>query len=518
MKKPISVPNAGAIGLNRDLSDHELPLGAFTDSEDIRFLDGYAHQFFGYGEVFDGVSITPHHLTPVIIGNDRYWIYASLEKLYAATSINGVITHTDLTRSSGGDYSASANQWTSAVIGGIPVMNAGNTSDVPQRWDLDILNKFVALDNWPAATYCKSMRVYKQFLVALNITKPAGNFPFMVKWSNPAVPGSLPTSWSETDPTNDAGEFDLAEGQDPIVDGLQLRDSFMIYKEASVWRMDHTGGPFVFRFQKVLGVSGAMNRNCIVEIDGYHVVLTNNDIIIHDGVQSNSVLDKMTRRWLFQNIDVESFDKSFVFKNPFFNEVCICFALVGSPIPNRAIVYNYKDKTVSSRRLPDINCAADGAIEEGLNGKWSQDPDSWESDTTAWNSPDLVPSLSRVMMGSSNKLYLLDSGLSLNGSLPQSFMERRGLSFGDPQSIKLVKGIRARITGILGSKIAVMVGSQNDPYEEPTYTTSEHIIGTTIRNDLFVSGRYIAIRFENIDSFQWRLDSYDIEVDIHEYW
>ncbi len=509
----INVPNAGSIGLNRDLSDHEMPLGAFTSAENIRFLDGYAGQFLGHGQVYEGATITPYHILPVFIDSNRYWIYASLNKISTVVLTGGVITHTDLTRSSGGDYSAQPNQWTSATLGGIPVLNPGNTTDVPQSWDLNISNKFVPLDAWPANTYCKAMRTYKQFLIALNITKPSGNFPFMVKWSNPAVPGALPTSWDETDPTNDAGEFDIAEGFDPIVDGLQLRDSFMIYKEQSVWRLDFTGGPFVFSNQKVLGVSGAMNRNCIVEIDGYHLVLTNNDIVVHDGVQGTSVLDKIMRRWLFQNIDIESFDKSFVFKNPFFNEVFICFAMVGSNVPNRAIVYNYVDKTTSLRVMPDIHCAAYGPINEGLNANWAQDPDPWFTDNTAWNSPDLVPSLSRVLMGSTNKIFLLDSSLSFDGVTPSAWMERRGLSFGKAENIKIVKGIRPRITGSQGTEVLVMVGSQNDPYEDPTYTTMTHVIGSTVRNDCLVSGRYISVKFENSNSFRWRLDSYDIEID-----
>lgn len=509
----INVPNAGSIGLNRDLSVHEMPINAFTDSSNVRFLDGYAGQFLGHSEVYNSPTITPYHVTPVIIAGVRYWIYAGLNKIFAVARIGGVTTHTDLTRTVGGDYSALPNQWTSAVLGGIPVFNAGNTTDVPQRWDLNLSNNFTALDAWPANTYCKAMRSYKNYLVALSITKPGGTFPFMVKWSNPADPGSVPSSWDETDPTNDAGEVDLAEGYDVIVDGLQLRDSFMIYKEQSVWRMDFTGGQFVFRFSKVLGVSGAMNRNCIVEIDGYHLVLTNNDIVVHDGVQANSILDKQTRRWLFQNIDVESFDKSFVFKNPFYNEVFICFALVGSAVPNHAIVYNYKDKTVSDRSVPNIHCGSYGAIDEGLNGNWEQDPDPWETDTTTWNSPDVVPSLARALMGSEDKLYLLDSSLSFDGALPASFIERRGLGFGKDENVKLIRGIRPRITGPAGSQVLVKVGSQNDPYEDPVYTTMTHTIGTTVRNDCLVSGRYIAIRFENLDAYSWRLDSYDVELE-----
>jgi hypothetical protein len=32
--------------------------------------------------------------------------------------------------------------------------------------------------------------------------------------------------------------------------------------------MDYIG-TYVFRFSKVLGTSGAMNRNCIIELDGF---------------------------------------------------------------------------------------------------------------------------------------------------------------------------------------------------------------------------------------------------------
>ena len=67
-----------------------------------------------------------------------------------------------------------------------------------------------------------------------------------------------------TDATKDAGEVDLSDGGDPIVDGLQLRDSFMIYKETSIYRMDYIGGTSIFAFNKVVGTSGALNKNCIM--------------------------------------------------------------------------------------------------------------------------------------------------------------------------------------------------------------------------------------------------------------
>jgi hypothetical protein len=324
----------------------------------------------------------------------------------------------------------------------------------------------------------------------------------------------VPISWDETDATKDAGETDLAEGFDQIIDGMQLRDSFMIYKEQSVWRMDYIGGPFVYRFSKVGGISGAMNRNCIVELDGQHLVLTSSDVVIHDGQQATTVLDKMTRRFLFQDIDTTYIHLCFVFKNPFLNEVFVCYPSVDSTVCNKAMVWNYKDNTVSFRSLPSVNHANYGPVDTSLSGTWAGDPDVWEADTSIWGGPELVPFTTRVLMATSDsKLLMLDNSASFEGTQPSAYLERRGLSMDAPERIKLVRGIRPRILGNTGQTVNIQIGSSDDPYANPTYsTTMSHTIGSTVANDCFVTGRYIAVRFSTGTAYSWRLDSYDLDV------
>lgn len=508
----VRIPAAGAIGVNRDLSAHELPNNAWTDARNIRFLDGMALQFYGHGEAYNSPAYVPQHVLPCTVAGQRYWIYATAAKVFCVTITAGVAVHTDITHLT--PRTGLVNQWTSTLLSGLPILNTGDTASVPMAWSLNAANKFVDLANWPAATYCKSLRSFKNYLVALNVTKAGTNYPYMVKWSHPADPGSVPISWDITDATKDAGEVDLAEGYDPVVDGMQLRDSFMIYKEASIWRMDFIGGAYVFRFSKVLGTSGALNKNCITEIDGWHLVLTGSDVIYHDGQSATSVLDKQTRRFLFQNIDVNGADKCFVFKNPFFNEVLVCYPSIGSASCDKAMVWNYKDKTVSFRDMPNVNHAAFGPVDNGLAGNWASDSAPWDSDLSLWDGPDFVPSTARTIMASANqKLYMMDSSASFDGVLPAAYMERRGLSFGEPESIKLVRGIRPRISGSTGQSVNIRIGSSNDPFTDPVYgPVMTHTIGSTISNDCFVSGRYIAVRFETGSGYQWRLDSYDLDV------
>lgn len=507
----VRISGAGAVGVNKDLSASDMPPQAWTDANNIRFLDGMALQFFGHSEAYATPPQVPQHLMPVFISGQRYWIYATAAKQYATTISGGVVTHTDISHVTA--RTGVVNKWTSTSLSGIPILNADD-GKAPMSWNLNLANKFVDLNAWPANTSCRSIRAFKNYLIALNVTKSGTNYPFMVKWSHPADPGSLPTSWNEADPTKDAGETDIAEGADPIVDGLQLRDSFMIYKESSIWRMDYTGGPFIFRFQKVLGSSGALNRNCIVEVDGVHVVLTNQDVIVHDGQTATSVMDKQTRRFLFQQIDEVSKDKCFVFKNTFFNEVFICFPSTGATSCDRAMVWNYQDKTVTFRDIPNLSHANFGPVDEATTSTWSADAEAWAADLTIWNGGGLVPNTARVLSASANgKLYLFDASAYFDGVQPASYLERQGHTFDSPESIKVVRGIRPRIKGENGATVMIKVGWADDPNATPQYqATMTHTIGQTVVNDCMVSGRYIAIRFESGTAAQWRLESFDVDV------
>lgn len=590
----VPVKNTGQYGVNKDLSSSELPINAWTDCKNIRFLDGYAWQFNGHGEIYASPATVPYHVLPVTLSGVSYWLVASATKIYAVN--NSVYTNiTRQTASVDVNYSATKNSWTSTVLGGIPVLNNG--VDTPQQWLLSLASKSTALSNWPVNATCQSMRSYKNSLIAMDVTQPpliavtsitrvgttatltttaahglsngntvrivgalpsqyngtyviggaAGSTftytmasdpgasatsvgflyggtpvrsPYMVKWSHPADPGTVPSTWEPTDQTKDAGELDLSDGYGYIIDGLALRNSFMIYKTDGVFRLDYAGGVFVYNAQKVLGMSGALNKNCIAEIDGNHFCVTGFDVVIHDGNQATSILDKQSRRYLFQNIDSSLSNLVFVFKNPFVNEIFICYPEVGSTSCNKAMIWNWVDKTISFRDIPNLNHANYGALETGLSQTWDSDSAPWASDLTTWNSPEFTPSIARVVMASDDqKLYQLDSSSTFNGTIPDAYIERIGLHFDAPDRIKTIRGIRPRVKGTSGSTIMIQVGGSNEPYDTPTYGDAvPFTIGVDVACNMFYSGRYMAVKFSSGSAYQWRLDGFDIDVELMGRW
>lgn len=498
---------SGAVGLNADLSAHELPPNAWTDCNNVRFADGYASVCLGYKEVYPGSPIVPYHLTPTLIDGNRYWVVAGAAKLYCVVGT----TYTDLTRSVGGDYTATPNAWTSTLLSGLPILNNG--TDDPQSWDLDTANNFVDLPNWPANTTCKSLRAYKNYLIALNITVSGQNYPYMVKWSDSADAGSLPGSWNEADPTVDAGETDVAAEGGEIIDGGQLRDTFIIYKRHGMTRMTFNGSDSIFTFEPFEHTQGILARNCWTEVNGMHFVVTGSDIVLHDGNTVHSVVDKATRRDFFSRIDPQYTDRTFVYRSAFTNEVIVAFCVDGSTYCNKGLIYNYVDKTISYRDLPNLTHANSGLVESSLAGTWADEDGSWEDTSATWNENEYTPDAVRVLMASSaQKIYFADAANNADGVAFSAFMERIGLNFGSPETRKLVRAVIPRIRGTTGETVTISVGASDSPYASPNYDSVSYTIGSDLRAYLIAEGRYVAIKIASGTAQQWTADSLDMDV------
>src|SRR3546814_12047020 len=88
----------------------------------------------------------------------------------------------------------------------------------------------------------------------------------MVKWSDLTGFGAGPATWDHTSPSNSAGENIINEMKVEIIDGLSLRDSFIIYAKNEVWTMDYIGGNYLFRWRKIYDKVGILHQNCLVQI------------------------------------------------------------------------------------------------------------------------------------------------------------------------------------------------------------------------------------------------------------
>jgi hypothetical protein len=89
--------------------------------------------------------------------------------------------------------------------------------------------------------------------------------------------------------------------------------------------------------------------------------------------------------------------------------------------------------------------------------------------------------------------------------------ERKGMTFQDPYSNKLIRAVYPRVDASTGAPLQVEVGSSM--YADSAVTWSPPVtfqVGRDIKVDTFAQGRFLAVRFSG--SFPWRMRSFDVDV------
>lgn len=499
-------------GMAKDINPTALPNEIFSHTQNVRFEDNAAKKMLGHDSVFTAPAVAPYFVLN-LTGATNYWFYAGTAKIYRTDGTNNV----DVTRTSGGDYSTnliSTGNWVGSIFNGLPLLCNG--IDDPQIFDTSS-SKFVDLNNWPASTTCKSIRPYGNYLIAMNMTESGNDLQNKVRWSDTAT--GIPSTWSAA-ATNDAGTNTIGDEGDSIVDGFPLNKSFIIYKERSTWLMNYIGGNLVFSFQKLFNDTGILSRNCVVEFDSKHFVVTEGDLIVHNGVSKESVATNIVRRELFSELDGTNFKNIFTLHNIQKTEIWVCYPTVGSTFCNRALVWNYKLNAFSFRDLPNILHIGTGIVNPGTTGSpiWSGQTQSWiaYSTTENWGQRNYNPSeISILMAGTEDtKFYRGDNGFNFAGNNFTMILERKGLTLdGNTNTVKQVRKITPRFAGTGAAEI--FVGSSMSPNGTYAYNNQQSIDPNSQNKvDARSTGKYIAIKFQNTTSTTFELNGYDIEYEV----
>lgn len=496
------------MGLNRSLNPADLPHNVWSDGVNVSFKDGKASKAQGYAEVFSGLPDEVLTLQPYFSSGIPYWIAGTSTHIYRTEGGAPV----DISRTVGGPYSASADDpWIGGILNQVVIMNNG--VDVPQALPPSSTD-FLDLANWPAMTTAKVIRPFKNYLIALNVTKVSGEFPHTVKWSSPADPGQVPSTWDETDPTNDAGENSLADTGGAIIDGHKLRDSFIIYKEDSVYSMRYVGGVFIFAFQQLFNDIGVLSTNCVAEFDGKHFVVGQGDVYVHNGVQKQSVIEGRMKDYFFSTVKSSGLRRVFVVPDYASSEMWVCYPGASSVNDScdTALVWNWRDNTWTIREIPSVFSGTFGVVNPQEPDYWDSDTAGWNTDTTSWGDSTYNPAKMKLIFSSleNDKIYLIGNTSLFDNSVFTSRLEKTNIYLDDDESMKVVTSITPHVVGsgslsIYVAQSAIMGGAVtwSGPFA--------YNIGEQFKVDCRVVGRYIGVKFEIDSEGDWALNGFTID-------
>lgn len=367
----VKIAGLGGPGFVQDTQDYDIPPEAFTEVRNVRFNPKGAVTVGGHKAVMSPAAFNPLWLRVFPPIENPLWVYAGLTNVVA---YNG--GHVDITRESG-PYTAITNQrWTGEVLNGIGIFN--NTVDVPQMWSrFDASVKLVDLPNWPANLRTRSLRTFKNFLIALYTEEDGQDRPFRFRWSHPAAPGNYPASWELGNPVYDSGEKDIAETEDYLVDGLRLGDLFIIYKQRSVYAAQYVGRPNIFAHWPIIPNKGLLWRDCVQSFQRGHFVVGIDDIYVHNGQRGSevSIVEAQLRDWIFTQVDGSNYFNCYTVNYARRNEIWFCFPEAGGTYPTICLIYNTITGGIGVKDLDHVPFIYPGPVETAVDDDiWDQSP------------------------------------------------------------------------------------------------------------------------------------------------
>ena len=530
------VRNLGQYGVIKDVAPYDLPINAWSTGINVRFTNNRVRRGSIFRHVSNNVDLlgeprivfglsSPGNVDTMLLVNKDMTVYSLINSTLTDISPTSLFTASDSD--------------TPVTIGRLSGVTYINRETHRPFYMTDQGANFEVLPNWDSTWTCKALRPFKDYLIALNVTKNGTQNPTLVKWSDTVLAGTYPGSWDHTDTSKNAGEVPLSEISTEIVDGGTLKNSFMIYGTHETWAADYVGGNDIFNFRRLFSNAGIIHTNCWAEVDGYHYVFGLNDIYIHDGFQKDSIVDQLNREYVFKILNRQKLDKCFVKHNKQTQEIWFCLnatidecAFPDVDNANFAAVYNYISKCWSFADLPNVTVAGEASVgvvhtyaeaeTEGLTYDTIGGSYADQSDTRGVNT--IMASIATVGITTTR---LLGVDLSDGGSLakpyvsevsPAPTLERIGIDCdeiaADLEGKKQVQAAFPQVTLFdSGATFSIRLGSQAMSGEEVTWSPAvPYNPATQYKINSRINGRYLAMSVNLPQSHDAEFSGYDVDL------
>lgn len=493
----LAVKGLDKVGVVTDISSFEIPINAWTDANNITFTEGGAKKV---GNLLEVLSSTPDKVNKFYT-KDKRLFYTTDDSVFMHTGAGA----TDISK---GAY-VTSNEWYIAELSNVLVFT--NSANKPQYFGTNAAT-LEDLPDWSDLWRTPIIRSYKNFLLALGTTEMGVDYKQRVRWSDIARPNDAPASWDATSTTNSAGFNDLSEAKGDVVDGLDMRDSFMVYTTKEVFSIDYIAGNDIFRFRKALDNVSILAPECVCKVPNGHFVVTSNDIIIHNGSSSQSVIKGRIKRRLFDEIANGNPQLTKVQYYPAKEEVWVCY---GESELENAAVFNLSNGTWSFRLLPSITAIHYGVLPETTAEVIDTMTGTMDSYTQTFDGTgkDFVNS-SIIGKGVDGRWLALDEP-TWSEIIRPAWLVRENIDFDSvgfsSSSIKQIKTIYPQIQG--QEFINISVGYSMSPEIPPTWSLPVRFDPRNdYKADFRVDGRYISIKFESFGVKPWKLMGYEIDA------
>ena len=151
------------------------------------------------------------------------------------------------------------------------------------------------------------------------------------------------------------------------------------------------GGSQVFGFTSIFNDIGALATHCVTGFSHrggqYHAVFTGDNVLIHDGQSVSASLDGRATREISNTLSTEFWARSYIVHNAKAQEIWTCYPTGSNRFPNKILVWNYREDTLSFLDTEHISWIIPGIIRTEESGieTWDTAPGEWADSSGPWN-------------------------------------------------------------------------------------------------------------------------------------
>jgi hypothetical protein len=398
------IADLNKVGIVRDTAPHALPANAFSDGQNIRFVNEGVEKRKGTAKIFEDTTSTNQMILmnyfadPVgerYIRTMRDTSFSpnriKLESISEAGVATAITLNTyatsflEFVNSSNSDFQSDVVAGGQAII----VNNGFHTPHVIQSgsnaaseipgWNYDTTND--------GHTSCKVIKSFKDVLIAGNLTKyttvttdGSDNItdittssgvvrqPSAIRVSSLAGPGEIPQLWDPSAAgSKPSDEFEISSTS-PIQDIIELQGTAIIYTNDSIHSVQIDSRNNI-NVQNITKSHGLLAMGLVTEFNGQHLVVGSDDIYIFSGSSASikSVAESRVKEYFFDNLNPGYLNNAFVVNDKMTSEVKIFFPNKKSFSGkcNEYLAWNYKNNTWSINTCEDIIDATVGPIPGG---------------------------------------------------------------------------------------------------------------------------------------------------------
>lgn len=481
-----------------DIDPSEVADQYLTRAHNVNTRKGFPSRRGGRRVAYSGVAtLDAFHLLNLSLNSFNWWMLFGESAIQAVESTNAF----DITFA-GMQTIENPHEWSSTLLNGIPVFSNGK--DPILYWDGLGANDALKIPDWDATTAAKFVVAFRFHLFALNIDGPGGGGTFdnLVMWSDAAEPGTLPASWTPG-AGNEAGSAIIADTPGRAIMGLPLGAQLMVYKPTSVYAFEYAGQPpdNIFTVRPVNRSLGALGPHCVREIGTRHLVVGNDDVVLTDGLNVNSIAENRIKLALANTIDETYAQNSYVVRDLNKREVWVCVPEAGSQFATIAHIWDERRDTWTTQDLIATRYGTTGyVIDTTESGVWDSDAEAWDDDLSGWNA-GTVGSITRVVNAQDAELYVEDTNDTLSVTAQ---IAKYDMAFDDDAADKFVQRVYIRGTGLGFADVTFRLGGRASPDDAITWQSSQSITDGGAPVELIA--RYVSIEINATSDSPFTID------------